>query len=377
MGGIYIHIPYCKTKCPYCDFFSVTGKPNKSSFLNALLEEIHLQKDFLGNRKIQTLYFGGGTPSVLASEDLECIFERLNATFGIDEEAEITVECNPDDVSVDFFSELKSIGFNRLSLGVQSFHEEDIKFLGRRHTVRQNYLAIEWAQQTGFKNISIDLIYGLPGSTSNRWKQTLETAFDFPFKHLSAYHLTIEPGTHFGVLFKKGELSEISEEDSLDQFRILMEYSKNMGFEHYELSSFALPGYYSRHNTGYWWQKPYLGLGPSAHSYNGEMRQWNVAHINTYIHSVLNGKIPCEKEFLTMQDRFNEYLITRLRTQWGVDLATIEGKFGRGYKDHFLTAARSFLDQQYLERNGNIVALTNKGKFISDAIIREVIWSRG
>lgn len=376
MAGIYIHVPYCKTKCPYCDFFSVTGMHNKSSFLSALMEEIHLQKDYFGNRKIQTLYFGGGTPSLLRMEELKLIFARLYATFNIDEEAEITVECNPDDVSPDFYSELKSVGFNRLSLGIQSFNEEDLQFLGRRHTVEQNALSIQWALQEGFENISIDLIYGLPGSTSDSWKETLETAFGFPFKHLSAYHLTIEPGTAFGEKLNKGEWNEISEENSLEQFHILIGYAQKKGFEHYELSSFALPGYYSRHNTGYWWQKPYLGLGPSSHSYNGDTRQWNVANVNLYVKSVLNGKIPCKKEILTMQDRFNEYLITRLRTQWGVDLAAIDRNFGPGYKDCLLTAARSFLDRHYLERNGNILSMTNKGKFISDAIFREIILSR-
>ncbi|MCF8335220.1 MAG: radical SAM family heme chaperone HemW [Bacteroidales bacterium] len=372
MAGIYVHIPFCKTKCPYCDFFSVTRRGEESTFINALLGEISLQRNYLHQRKIRTLYFGGGTPSLLHLSHLKLIFDRICAAFNVVGDAEITIECNPDDVTPYFFRELRSIGFNRLSLGIQSFHEEELRVLGRRHTVKQNDLSIQQALQEGFKNISIDLIYGLPGSTSKSWKETLEMAFEYPFKHLSAYHLTIEPGTVFGDRLKKGELEEISEENSVAQFRKLIDYSGSKGFEHYELSSFALPGYYSRHNTGYWKQEPYLGLGPSAHSYNGNTRQWNVSHTRFYTDSLLKGQIPCKWEILTKRDHFNEYLMTRLRTHWGVDLAKISRKFGSGYRDYLLKAARPFLNNQYLKRKGNVLTLTNEGKFISDTIFREI-----
>lgn len=376
MAGIYIHIPYCKTKCPYCDFFSVTNGYDEKVFIKSLLKEIHLQRNYLQKQKIQTIYFGGGTPSLLSPEAVKLVNEKLYKTFNIAQNAEITIECNPDDVSPGFFKKLKSFGFNRLSLGIQSFHEAALRFLGRRHTVKQNDLAIQWALKEGFENITIDLIYGLPGSSLYTWKATLEKAFTYPFKHLSAYHLTIEPGTTFGHMLNKGELNEIPEENSLDQFRIIMDYAHRKGFEHYELSSFALPDFYSRHNLGYWFQKPYLGLGPSAHSYDGKTRQWNVSNIKLYNDSVLNGQIPCKRENLTMQDHFNEYLITRLRTRWGVDLDEISQKFGSGYRDYLVKAASFFIEQQYLKRSGDILILTREGKFISDAIFRELIWSR-
>ena len=375
MAGIYVHIPYCKTKCPYCDFFSVTQRDNASTFVKALLKEIYLQADYLGNKEIKTLYFGGGTPSLLQTEELKIIYGALYENFKISGEAERTIECNPDDVSPDFFKALKSIGFNRLSLGIQSFHEDELEFLGRRHDIVQNNRALEWAFEEGFQNTSIDLIYGLPGSNPDKWKITLETAFQYPFMHLSAYHLTIEPDTIFGKKLNEGELQEISEENSLEQFRLLMDYARDKGFEHYELSSFSLPGCYSRHNTAYWMQKPYLGLGPSAHSYDGKTRQWNVSNLKLYNESVMSGTIPSKQETLTTRDHFNEYLITRLRTQWGVNLDEMEQKFGKNYKNYFLRASRYFLDNHYLQQDGSQITLTRDGKFISDTIFREMVLS--
>mgnify|MGYP006299249167 CR=1 FL=1 len=376
MSAIYIHIPYCKTKCPYCDFFSVTNRQDEKAFMKALLNEIRLQKDYLPNNRIQTLYFGGGTPSLLSTEDLSLVFNQIYKIYDITKDAEITIECNPDDVSLSYFNELRALGLNRLSLGIQSFYDEDLKFLGRRHSAAQNDLAIHWAIEAGFENISIDLIYGLPDSKPEIWKQNLNKAFQYPFKHLSAYHLTIEPGTVFGKMLNKGKLKEISEENSLEQFRILMEFAQSEGFEHYELSSFALPGYHSRHNTGYWMQRSYLGLGPSAHSYNGESRQWNASSIKFYTDSLLNKEqIPFKREKLTTQEHFNEYLITRLRTQWGVDLSEINRKFGSHYKDYLLKAIQFFLKNKYINRSGNILSLTREGKFISDAIFRQIILS--
>ncbi len=375
MAGIYIHVPYCKTKCPYCDFYSVTRRDSESAFVQALLKEIKLQSNFPVEKKIQTLYFGGGTPSLIKTEELKQIYEALYEYFHIAEDAEITIECNPDDVSSSFFKALKSIGFNRLSLGIQSFHKDELEFLGRRHDTAQNDLALQRALEEGFQNISIDLIYGLPGSTPGKWEETLEKAFIYPFKHLSAYHLTIEPGTVFSEKLRKGELQEVTEENSLEQFRLLMDYARKNGFKHYEISGFAKPGYYSRHNTSYWMQESYLGLGPSAHSYDGKTRQWNVSNIKLYNESLMNGKIPCKKETLTIRDNFNEYLITRLRTQWGVNLGEMEQKFGKPYKNYFLKASRYFIDNHYLQQNGDQITLTRDGKFISDAIFREMILS--
>lgn len=376
MAGIYFHIPYCKTKCPYCDFFSVTRRKDKHLFIDALLKEIGLQKSYLQNQRVNSLYFGGGTPSLLDTEKFKRVLDKVYNIFNVSEHAEITLECNPDDVTPDYFRKGGTDGFNRLSLGIQSFHDKELDFLGRRHTVRQNDQVIQWALEEGFSNISIDLIYGLPSSTPERWEKTLEMAFGYPIKHLSAYHLTIEPETVFGKMLYHGDLSELPEEDSLEQFRILVDYAQSKGFEHYELSGFAMPGYYSRHNTGYWMQEPYLGLGPSAHSYNGKTRQWNVSHIGLYIESVIKGQVPYEEEFLTTRDHFNEYLITRLRTQWGVNFYEIKRAFGEQYKNHLLRISASYLDQGYLQLNGDTLTLTRAGKFISDAIFRELIVSK-
>lgn len=375
MSGIYIHIPYCKTRCPYCDFFSVTNRKDESALVRALMEEISLQSGYMNRRKIHTIYFGGGTPSALKAKELQLIHDNLYKTFDVAEDAEVTIECNPDDVSPDFFRELRAIGFNRVSLGLQSFHDGELKFLGRRHSVGQNYSALQWAFKGGFENVSVDLIYGLPGSSIQSWQDTLNIAFDYPFKHLSAYHLTIEQDTVFGDLLNKGELEEIPEDVSLEQFRLLIGNARDHGFEHYELSNFAYPEYYSRHNTSYWQQIPYLGIGPSAHSYNGVTRQWNVSNIKLYRESIIQGEIPGRREHLSRVDLFNEYMITRLRTQWGLDLEAVRRKFGDQYINHLLEAAQPYMKDLYLQQSGNTLVLTDDGKFISDSIFRDLMWT--
>jgi oxygen-independent coproporphyrinogen-3 oxidase len=338
-----------------------------------MLEEIMLQSGFLDGKPVQTVYFGGGTPSLLSTGDLGIILEWVDSHFHVEEDAEITVECNPDDVSREFFRDMKGMGFNRISLGVQSFHDYELKFLGRRHNASQNSDALRYAVDLGFDNISIDLIYGLPGFTTDSWKSTLETAFKFPIKHMSAYHLTIEKGTVFGEMSERGELKELSEECSIEQFKVLLEYTSKYGFEDYELSNYALPDYRSRHNTAYWNQTPYLGIGPSAHSYDGKSRYWNVSDIKLYIELVDAGIIPFTKEQLSEKDRFNEYVITRLRTIWGIEPEVIEKQFGKAYHRHLLEKARPCISDGSLIRRGNIIILSDKGKFISDHIFRELI----
>jgi oxygen-independent coproporphyrinogen-3 oxidase len=268
---------------------------------------------------------------------------------------------------------MKDLGINRVSLGIQSFQEQELKFLGRRHDATCNHKAITQALEAGFKNISLDLIYGLPGSDRFTWQDTLENAFSYPVEHISAYHLTIEPNTVFWNKVHQGEITEVSEELSLEQFQQLISHAVNHGFEHYELSNFALPGWYSQHNTSYWQQIPYLGLGPSAHSYNGDSRQWNVSDINRYMNAISEGTIPAEKEILTHNDRFNEYLITGLRTQWGIDLQNVETQFGSAWRNYLWKAIQPFIMDHSVIHENTKLKLSNRGKMISDSIFRELI----
>ena len=374
MAGIYLHIPYCKTRCPYCDFFTQTDQSSRGRFARALLREMALRHTYLGGEAIQTIYFGGGTPSLLEPGQLADIIRRIRDLFLITDDPEVTLECNPDDVDRDYFEGIKDAGINRLSLGVQSFSDQELRFLGRRHGASQNHRALEHALATGFENLSIDLIYGLPGSTPDQWKQNLNSAFAYPVKHLSAYHLTIEPDTPFGRRKEQGELEEIDEQTSLRQFEILIEQARQYGMEHYELSNLALPGYRSRHNSSYWQRQPYLGLGPSAHSYNLTSRHHNIASLKLYMDGVMEGQPAMEEEILDKNDHFNDYLITGLRTREGISLDDIARRFGDPYKDYLLKAARTFIDTGRLLLDGSHLRLSDKGKFVSDNILRQLVW---
>jgi putative oxygen-independent coproporphyrinogen III oxidase len=374
MAGIYLHIPFCKTKCPYCDFFSVTNTREVHRLVEALGLELDYRKDYLGGEKISTVYFGGGTPSLLDMDQLSFLLEVIHSKFPIDEAVEFTVECNPDDLSKTSIGELKYMGFNRISIGVQRFDDEVLVFLGRRHTAAQNEWVLEQVFEKGFDNVSIDLIYGIPGISNARWEADLQKAFRYPYKHLSAYHLTIEPHTPFGQMEKQGKLTMPSEETSVEAFRLLISYAGYYGFEHYELSNFARPGYLSKHNTSYWQQIPYLGIGPSAHSYNGTSRQWNVASIKFYLDALYRGCIPCKQEILSTRDLFNEWIITRLRTRWGVSPEEIGRKFGTGYQRHLMEQSAFFLQKGYMDYRDDHMVLTNEGKLISNIIFRELMW---
>lgn len=374
MAGIYVHIPYCQTKCPYCDFFSVTNRQEVHRLVEALGLELDYRKDYLGGEKISTVYFGGGTPSLLESDQLSFLLEAIHRKFSMDEAVEYTVECNPDDLSEACIAELKYMGFNRISVGIQGFDDEVLVFLGRRHTAAQNEWVLDQVFEKGFENVSIDLLYGIPGISIARWEADLKKAFRYPYKHLSAYHLTLEPQTPFGQMKKQGQLTMPSEETSEEAFRLLINYAGYYGFEHYELSNFALPGYLSKHNTSYWQQIPYLGIGPSAHSYNGTSRQWNVASIKLYLDALSHGRIPCKKEILSKTDLFNEWIMTRLRTRWGVNPEEIGRKFGTGYQNHLMEQSAIFLQKGYMDYRDDHMVLTHAGKFISNTIFRELMW---
>lgn len=374
MAGIYIHIPYCKTRCPYCDFFTQTDCSSLSRFEKALVREMELRRDYLAGAEVETIYFGGGTPSLFTPLQLGRILDAVYRLFPVADDHEITLEANPDDVDRAFFDGLLAAGINRLSLGIQSFIDEELRFLGRRHNARQNSQALEDATAAGFKNVSADLIYGIPLTLSvETLKRNLEYIFSYPITHLSAYHLTIEPGTPFGRMREKGELRELDEQDSLRQFETLIHFARKKGMEQYELSNFARPGYQSRHNSSYWQGKPYLGLGPSAHSYNTRQRHWSVAHLEKYMDAIEAGRLPLEEEQLTTRDHFNEHVITALRTREGISLDNITRLFGEDYRNFLVKAGKRYLDCGRLLMENNHLKLSDQGKFISDAIMRELM----
>ena len=376
MAGIYIHIPYCKTRCPYCDFFTQTDLSSRSRFEEALLKEMKMRRGYLEGAPVETIYFGGGTPSLFAPGQLKRIVDAVYSLFHVEQDPEITLEANPDDVDRPFFDGILSAGVNRLSLGTQSFIDEELRFLGRRHNATQNHKALEDAFASGFKNVSVDLIYGLPIqalSGEGNLLTNLQTFFSHPITHLSAYHLTIEPGTPFGRQKERGKLQELPEHISLQQFEQLIQFTREKGMEQYEISNFAYPGYRSRHNSSYWQRKPYLGLGPSAHSYNTRSRHWSVAHLKQYLEAIEHGQLPLEKEQLEMRDHFNEHVITALRTSEGINLDEAEKLYGKDYLEYLEKTARSFLDKGQLLKENNYLKLSRKGMFISDAILRELI----
>ncbi len=369
MAGIYIHIPFCRQKCYYCDFYKTVNTSLTSRFVDSLKSEIVQRKDYLGNELVETIYFGGGTPSVLNPVELKEILDILNCEFEISDEVEITFEANPDDLTTVYLKEIFNLGVNRLSIGIQSFNNELLKKMNRRHDAVQAIKAIENATKTGFRNISADLIYGLPGLTSKAWKDSLSTICKLPVQHLSAYHLTYHKGTPFYTWLKKGTLKALNEAESIRQFEILLDTVEENGYEQYEISNFAKNNLYSRHNSSYWKNIKYLGLGPSAHSFNGDSRRWNIAHTEGYIKAIENDHSYSEQEFLTENDKFNEYILTRIRTKWGISLKEIENKFGTDKVEYLLEQVKSFSNLNLIRFENGIVTLTRKGIFVSDDIM--------
>jgi oxygen-independent coproporphyrinogen III oxidase len=371
MAGIYIHIPFCRKICSYCDFFKILSKENNTAFVEALLTEAEMRSGYLNEEPISTIYIGGGTPSVLMLTEINTILKGLFSIFSIDKNCEITIELNPDDVDIQYLTELRKLNINRISLGIQSWRDEDLKLLNRRHSSEQAKKALNDTFNAGFDNVSIDLIYGIPGMSSSDWIENLDKTFNFKIQHLSAYHLTVEPGTVFGKMKEKGLFEEIEEEESANQFNILIEKSEKAGFIHYEISNFGLDGCFSRHNTNYWKQINYLGLGPSAHSFNNYSRQWNVRNVNSYINSVKHNKPFYEGEELSLKTRFNEYIMTSLRTMWGIDLDFIESTFEKEGYDYIVNMAGKFKNYGLMKQENKNLVLTNQGKMISDNIIAE------
>ncbi len=376
MAGIYLHIPFCKTFCSYCDFYSITDQELRDKYIEAVLKEAALQSDYLADDEIKTIYLGGGTPSLLRSDEIGKILDCLRSTFKISAEPEITIEVNPDDIIPGYFAALKTLGINRLSVGVQSWNDKRLKYLGRRHNSAQSAQVLKLAGEEGLTNISVDLIYGVPGMTTEDLKKDLDQTFSFPIKHLSAYHLTIEEGTRFGNLKAQGKLTETDEETSIAMFTLLTAECAKRGFLHYEISNFAADGFISAHNSAYWKQTPYLGLGPSAHSFNSYSRQWNISSVRKYISSVIHGNVPCEREELDKMTMFNEYVMTSLRTMWGIDLDYVERVFDKELSDYLVNISDKFIKYGLLNCDKKTLVLTDQGKMISDNIIAGLLMER-
>jgi len=339
MAGIYVHIPFCKKLCFYCDFYHVISVNDNSAFIDALLKEASLRKDYLESETVSTIYFGGGTPSVFSVKDLGTILNHINKLFRVEQDCEISIELNPDDVLPAYLEGLKDLNINRISMGIQSWRDSDLKMLNRRHDSAQAIKALKDTLDAGFENVTIDLIYGIPGMSLKEWESNLDFSLSFDIKHLSAYHLTFEPGTVFGKMLEKGTISEIDENESVAQFNILIEKAESAGFIQYEISNFGKPGYFSIHNSNYWKQVSYLGLGPSAHSFNGYSRQWNIRDLKGYIKSINAGNSFYESEELNTKTRFNEYIMTSLRTMWGIDLEYVEKMFEKEGYDYIINLA--------------------------------------
>ena len=362
MSGIYIHIPFCAKKCFYCDFYVTLSIKYKDDYLKAIFKELKLRKNYLKNDRIETIYFGGGTPSLLNSNELNLIIENINKYHKIKEEPEITLEANPDDLTIDYLKDLKKTPINRLSIGIQSFFDDDLQLMNRRHRAEDNKKAVINAQNIGFENITGDLIYGLPNMTSEKWKKNLKQFFDLKIPHLSAYHLTYEPNTVFKKFLKTGKIKEISEESSEDQFRTLMDITAEHDFLHYETSNFAKEGYFSKHNSAYWKQKKYLGIGTSAHSYDGDTRQFNIAKIKEYIDRVEANKTYYEREILSLADKYNDYIITTLRTIWGTDIDFINKNIGKVFSEFITERADVQIKSDHLQKKRKSTFFNTKGK---------------
>lgn len=374
MAGIYLHIPFCKRRCIYCDFYSTTQNEKKAAYINALCRELDQRKSYLEGEKIETIYLGGGTPSQLEAKDFEQIFQALYRLYEISPEAEITIEANPDDLTDEYVGMLRTFPFNRLSMGIQTFQEDILRLLNRRHTAQQAVEAFNRCRKAGFTNISIDLMYGLPGETLQTWETDLHQAVSMKPEHISAYHLIYEEGTVLWKLREQHRVEEADEDLSVSLFTQLIHKLKDNGYQHYEISNFCLPGMHSRHNSSYWTGKKYLGCGPSAHSYNGISRQWNVASLDRYIEQVNNGQTYFEVEDLDLYTRYNDFVITTIRTMWGMQLDALKEQFGEKLYNYCLRMAQPHLSQGTLELSNNVLKLTEKGVFISDGIMSDMLW---
>ena len=380
MSGIYIHIPFCKQACHYCDFHFSTSMKKKEEMVLAIAKEIQMRKSEFAlldgarsDATIETIYFGGGTPSVLTSEEINFLITEVYKNYSVSENPEITLEANPDDLSSERIIELSKSRINRLSIGIQSFFEEDLQLMNRAHNSAEAKKCLEEATQY-FDNISLDLIYGIPAMSNEKWKQNIETALSFGIPHISSYALTVEPKTALNKLIQTGKIAAPKDEVAQEHFSILVEMLENNSFIHYELSNFGKENYFSKNNSAYWLGKKYIGIGPSAHSYDGVSRSWNVSNNSIYIKSIQENKLPNETEILSIADRYNEYVMTGLRTIWGVSLDRIGTEFGSEYLEYLNKQAQKFLDDDLVFVEKNILKPTPKGKFLTDGIASDLFY---
>lgn len=371
MSGIYIHIPFCKQACHYCDFHFSTVMGKKEAMVSALQKELLLRKDEYNGEVVETIYFGGGTPSVLAMDEIQSIIDAVYSNYEILDSPEITLEANPDDLSLEKIKALAASPVNRLSIGIQSFFEEDLKLMNRAHTAEEAEDCIRQAKKY-FDNISIDLIYGIPDMSNARWKQNIEKALSLDIPHISSYALTVEPNTALAKFIERGVVKNVDDAVAQTHFHILLETLEVAGFESYEISNFGKPGYFSRNNTAYWQQKKYIGIGPSAHSYDGSRRGWNINNNPKYLKAIENGELPMETEILSTTDRYNEYVMTGLRTIWGVSLDKVAAEYGKKYREYLLKQAEKYMQEHVLYLDGDILLTTKKGRFLADGIAADL-----
>lgn len=371
MAGIYIHIPFCKKACHYCNFHFSTSQEKMPAMVEAIKKEAALNRNYLAE-EIATIYFGGGTPSLLKEEDIRQIIGQLKMLFEVAADAEITLEANPDDITETSAAAWKAAGVNRLSIGIQSFFEDDLRWMNRAHNAQQALNAVHTAQQLGFRNITIDLIYGTPYLTDGMWLQNIETALALGVPHLSCYALTVEPKTALAKMISTHQAEDVDADKQARHFSLLTERLRSAGFEHYEISNFAKPGMRSRHNSSYWLGRPYMGLGPSAHSFNGKNRQWNIANNSLYLASIEKGIVPFEEEVLTNTQRLNEYIMIGLRTSEGISVSALTEKSGSNLVEKVMAAAAKHMQRGHLVLTGDRLTLTEEGKFLADGIAADL-----
>lgn len=375
MAGIYLHVPFCKGRCAYCDFFSSTNAELKEAYVSALCRELEMRRDYANGEPVRTIYLGGGTPSQLSLAQLDRLFSYIYKVYGVDESAEITLEANPDDLTEEYVRGIREcLPVNRISMGVQTFDEGRLRLLRRRHTAMQAIEAVERCRRYGFSNLSIDLIYGLPGEDLMAWESDLRQAIALDVPHLSAYHLTYEEGTPLWQMKNRGEVVEVDEELSAQMYTLLVGRLAKAGYEHYEISNFCHPGMESRHNSSYWKGIPYIGCGAAAHSYDGHSRQWNVASIPDYMKGVEEGNLRVEREELDLYTAYNDYMVTHMRTLWGVSLSEVRERFGEALLTHGVRSAQPYVKAGLLLREGDVLRLSEKGVFLSDGIISDLLW---
>ena len=370
-GGIYIHIPFCKQACHYCDFHFSTNLERKTAMVDSLRKELEIRKQELSGELVRTIYFGGGTPSVLTIEEIDQILATVYSNYKVSKNPEITLEANPDDLSKEKLEQLASSPINRLSIGIQSFFDGDLTFMNRAHNALEAEQCIAWAKRY-FGNISIDLIYGLPDMTGKRWLQNLEKALSFNIPHISSYALTVEPRTALANFIKKGVVKPLDDALAEEHFRLMANKLGQAGYSQYEISNFGKPGYFSQNNTAYWLGKKYMGIGPSAHSFNGTQRSWNIGNNAKYLTAIKKCELPKEVEILSKTDRYNEYVMTGLRTIWGVSLTRVLSEFGQEYHAYLMEQATRHLLQNLLQIENNVLTVTKKGKFLSDGIASDL-----